>query len=53
MEFKIYCEECEAIFYSVKELNRMNYIGADFDLLCCPYCDNDSDLRLIIDKINE
>ena len=38
MKFKIYCEECEYTFDNESELERKNYIGRDYDLLCCPFC---------------
>ena len=50
MKFKIYCEECEYTFNNESELERKNYIGRDYYLLCCPFCKNDSDLRLIVDE---
>ena len=40
MKFKIYCEECEYTFDNESELERKNYIGRDYDLLCCPFCKN-------------
>ena len=50
MKFKIYCEECEYTFDNESELEIKNYIGRDYDLLCCPFCKSDSDLRLIVDE---